>query len=98
MRIDELLNENLGHTNQSLTIYSVLKPAQGGSRAERPGGIYGLLGNQLHQRIFSQIVMVVEVFLSVGDGKNPLGKQAPEAVDNFAFLTGIAETLCQGVD
>lgn len=53
MRIDELLNEDLGHTNQRLTIYSVLKPTQGGSRAERPGGIYGLLGSDLHQRIFS---------------------------------------------
>jgi hypothetical protein len=32
------------------------------------------------------------------DGKNPLGKEAPEAVDDFAFLTGIAETFGQGID
>jgi len=41
---------------------------------------------------------IVEVFVAGSDGKNPLGKEAPEAVDDLAFLTGVAETFSQSID
>src|ERR1700722_12121659 len=61
---NELIDKDLGSTKQSLTVDTVLKPAEGWGRGQGHVGIRDLAGRDLQRRIGPKLLVVVEIFVA----------------------------------
>ncbi len=53
---------------------------------------------RLEQRIFTQTLVIIEVFIALGDPEDALGSQGPLGVGDEEGIAGIDDTGIDGVD
>lgn len=56
------------------------------------------LGENLHDRIHSQRLVVVAIFVTQGDAANPLGQHGFHFVSGFGRIAGIGNATGEGID
>ena len=74
VRGDEDFDENFGDVGQRPPGDAVLQPAQRRRRSQRLIRIDAAFGDQLHQRIVAQGLMVVAILVAQRDGEDPLAE------------------------
>ena len=98
LRTNEHLDENLRHGGQGLAIDTVLQPAQGRRRRQRQILLNASFAQDLKQGVFPQTLVVVEVFIALGDAEDSLGQQGPLRMDDKEWMAWIGDTSIEGVD
>ena len=82
-----------------LLLDPVLESAEGRGRGE--GGValdFGVFGGELPEGIVAEVLVVVEVFATGGEGEDALGEQPALGVSDESGVAGIGDGRVEGVD
>jgi len=91
-RGDELFDENFRESNVRGAVDAVFEPAKRRRRCERGGAEnLGVIGGGLPERIAAKPVVIVEVFVSIGDSENALRDERALVVDGECGGTRIGD-------
>ena len=99
LRRDKALDQSGGHLHQVGAADAVLQAAQGG-RGGQLGSVVGsgVIDGGLPEGIVTEPLVVVEIFVTASDAKNPLGQQATLRVGNEVRVAGVGDGVVQGVE
>ena len=98
-RGDELFDENFRESNVRGAVDAVFEPAKWRRRCERGRAENrGAIGGRLPERIVSKAVVIVEVFVTVGDSENALRDERALAMNGECGRTRIGDRGIDGVN
>ena len=95
VRGNEVLHQHFGHRHQHRPGDAVLQPAQGWRAGQGQVFSDAPLGGQLHQRVFPQTLMVVQVFIAQRDAVDSLAEHRQLLVHDQVLVTGIGNDNIQ---
>jgi len=98
MRCDESIDQDLGDLDQGLAVDAVLQPAEGRRRGQGPIGLGRPAGGQLGGGVAAERLMVVEVLVAQGDGRDPLGDHGVLVVDDECGISGVGDGGVEGIE
>lgn len=84
---DEELDEQVGQAYRAVAVGPLFHAAKSGRTGKRGG----LLGRSLEQDVVAKLVVVIEVLVALGEGKDALLELALLGVDDFALVPVIGE-------
>jgi hypothetical protein len=92
-----LLNRDGSHADEGSTTDAVFPATQSGWGSQRLLGIGLVLGQDLPEGIVAEVLMIVEILIASGDGKDALGQQSALGMGDAVGVAGIGDTAVQGV-
>ena len=91
MGLEVQVQEPVGESAQVLGADPVLKPGQGGLGGQVAGTFRSFAGHDLQGRVPGQGGGVVVVFVTLGNGEQPLPHQGQEIMPHLAVLAGVVQ-------
>ena len=95
---EELIDQSLGDLDQSLTVDAVLQSAESRGGGEYRVFVGHLAGGELEGGVIAEVLMVVEVFVAQGNGRDSLGDHGFLIVDEEDGMSGIGDGGIDGVE
>jgi hypothetical protein len=95
---DELVDEGAADAGQGLAVDAVLQAAKGRRRGEGRLRLGDHPGGHLQRGVGPQVLMIVEVLVSQGEGDDPLGEHGLLIVDEEGGVTRVGDRGVEGVE
>ncbi len=100
-RGDELIDEDLGDSEQRRPRDAILQPAESGRGGEWQGVVTiaaGVIGGGQPERIVAEALMVVEIFVSAGDAQHTLRQERALRMEDKTRMTRIGDPRIKGIE
>ena len=91
VRGEELIDQDLGDLDQGFAVEAVLQATESGRRGEWRLHLGRLSGGNLEHGVNAKCLMIVEIFLSQGDGGDPLCDHGALVVNDEGGASGIGD-------
>ena len=98
LRSDEDLDQDAGDVEEGAAPHAVLQPAESRRRGQRLLRIDAAFGDELHERIIAQALMIVTIFVTQSDGEDALAEHRALLVGDKPGITGIGNHGVQLLD
>ena len=95
---DELIDQDFGDLDERLSIEPILQSAQGRRRGEGRALLGRFADGDLQAGIDAKLLMIVEVFISEGDGDDALGDHNALIVDDEEGVSRVGDRLVESVE
>src|SRR5579883_1459450 len=95
---DELIDQDLGDLDQCLSIDAVLQTAESRRRGEGLIRLGQFAGGDLEGQVIAEGLMVVEILVSQGQRRDPLGDHGALVMDDEHGMTRIWDRRVKGVE